>query len=285
MTRRLVAPTLGVLLLAAACGQSGEADGGGTLPASSPSSTTAPATTTTSPAALLDEIRWVVTGLTVDGARVDVPAGSGLFLVFDVGVAAVAGSGGCNGFGGKVEIAGSGLFITDVVSTLIGCQPDVADRETSFFDALGKVEVFALDGDTLALSSADRSTSISLTVEAPPADQNLEGTEWHLVSIGDGDSASSMLAGTDPTLVIDQNRGTVGGSAGCNSYGGAVVIGAETITISDLYSTKMACGKDEVTSQELSILDILGRAATWSVDGDRLLIAADDGRSLEYQAG
>ncbi len=284
MSRRLAVLVLGAMVVLASCGGvQGEASGG--TASSSSSAGSGSSTTTAPPAALISGVRWMVTGLQVDGTLLQVPEGSGLFIVFDVVAGQVTGSGGCNGFGGNVEFDGSGLAISDVVSTLIGCEPGISERETSFFNALAKVAGFALDGEDLTLFSTDRSTVISSVAEPSVSARALGGTEWHLNAILEGEVSVSVVAGTDPTLLVDQDAGTLSGSTGCNTFGGAAVVESESITITDLVATKMACTKDGVMGEESAILDILGRAVTWGVEGDRLLITADDGRSLEYRAG
>jgi heat shock protein HslJ len=278
MTRRLVALALGLVLAAAACGEGSEGGAGETAPTSSGSSEP-------SPGISLAGTRWLVTGLEVGGAVVEVPDGAGLYLDFDANGTAVTGSGGCNSFGGTVEMLNERLRIVDLASTLMGCAPDIADREARFFEALGRVEIIVLEEGRLTLASSDGSDTIVMSARPSVTDAALVGTEWHLGGIISGGATSSVLAGTDPTLVIDQSSGTANGNGGCNSFGATVVIGPESITITDLFSTKMACGKGGVMSQESVVLEVLGRAVSWRVDGDQLLITADDGRALEYRAG
>jgi heat shock protein HslJ len=287
MSRRLVVLTLGMVLMAGACGEASESG--------SPESSSTSTGTSRPPAEVsLAGTNWLVTGLAVGGAAVDVPDGAGLLVEFDAAGTGVSGSGGCNSFSGTVEVIdfsstrnviNGSVRISGLASTLMACAPGISDREAVFFDALSRVEIVALEEDLLTLASSDGSVGVSMAAKPQVTGTPLAGTEWRLTGIITGDAASSVLADTDPNLVIDESAGTLSGSGGCNGFGGAAVVGPESITITDLVSTKMACGKDGVMSQESLLFEVLGRAVSWKVDGDRLQITADDGRALEYQAG
>jgi heat shock protein HslJ len=63
----------------------------------------------------------------------------------------------------------------------------------------------------------------------------LDGTEWTLISL----NGSDVIEGT--TITLSFTDGQVGGNAGCNSYGGQYTATNETLTITDIVSTMMAC--------------------------------------------
>src|SRR5262245_22282281 len=66
----------------------------------------------------------------------------------------VNGNVGCNGFGGKYEIDGDKIKFSDVVSTLMFCEGPVGDQELGTLAVLRDSATYALDGDTLTLTSA-----------------------------------------------------------------------------------------------------------------------------------
>jgi heat shock protein HslJ len=63
----------------------------------------------------------------------------------------VGGFSGCNTYTGSYATDGEAITIGKIVSTHIGCAPDVSDQEASFFDALGRAASFQIQGSTLAL--------------------------------------------------------------------------------------------------------------------------------------
>ena len=71
------------------------------------------------------------------------------FLRFDGG--RVAGSGGCNRFGGKYELAGAKLSFSPFAATRMACPPEIMKTEQGFFTMLGQVRGMKLEGETLEL--------------------------------------------------------------------------------------------------------------------------------------
>lgn len=110
-----------------------------------------------------------------------------------------------------------------------------------------------------------------------PADP-LNGTRWELAQLG-GDVA---MAGVEVTLQFD--AGQAGGSAGCNSYGGAYEIKGHDLAFEPLHSTLMACLDEAVTAQEGNYLRALGQTSTWEFKGQRLYLYNAARQSLVFAA-
>jgi heat shock protein HslJ len=234
-------------------------------------------------AASLPGTRWVVTGFTVDGTGGVLPAGVRLTLDFD-DAGGLGGTAGCNSYFGTAAFTAGGITITGIGSTEMACDAEVMEREASFLAALGRVTAFALEDGHLSLTAAGSAVSMDLTPFVPEADRPLAGTTWWLTTLIDGDAASSIIAGTKPTLVVDDLAGRIGGSTGCNQFGGPATFQEATVVIGDLVSTEMACDP-AVMRQEAFVFDVLGGAATWEIAGTTLRITAADGRALELTAG
>lgn len=80
------------------------------------------------------------------------------------------GNTGCNSLGGKWEASGDELTLSDIVSTLIGCEGAIAEQETAFNAALQAVARYEIDGDTLSLrdaGGAERMTLVPMVYEVP----------------------------------------------------------------------------------------------------------------------
>jgi len=227
--------------------------------------------------------RWVVTGFTLDAAGGLLPAGARLTLDFDAAGGA-GGTAGCNSYFATVALTDQGISVTGIGSTEMACEPEIMDREARFLTALGRAATVARDGDRLTLAAADGSASIDLVPFVPEADRPLAETEWQLTTLIDGDAASSILAGTAPTLVVDDLAGRISGNAGCNRYGGSAAFAEQSVEVGPLMSTKMACDK-AVMDQEAVFLEVLGSAVIWEIDGITLRLTAADGRALEFSTG
>ncbi len=100
----------------------------------------------------------------------------------------------------------------------------------------------------------------------------LENTTWTLTTIGGpGDTVSSLIAGTEITAIF--GNGSVGGSAGCNSYGGDYTVDGNRLTIGSIGSTKMHCTEPAgVMEQETRYLNLLSTTAEYRIEGDRLTL-------------
>lgn len=87
-----------------------------------------------------------------------------------------------------------------------------------------------------------------------PAGAPLVGTTWQLNAY----QQTRPLGGTAITLSFDED--TLGGSAGCNQYGGGYQLEASRLSISDLAMTEMFCMEPAgVMEQEHIFLRLLQR--------------------------
>ena len=241
--RGVWAALLGVLL--AGCGDSGDE-----RPAAGP--------------APFDGIPWVVaSGLDAPGAAEHAPT-----MTFLDG--AVSGSTGCNRFHGPFTVSGDTLEIGGLATTLIGCPDSGAAVEREFLDTLERVARWRMDGDELVLSAEDGGELLRLAEPSPVG-------SWEATSLRTPDAVSSVLPGTSITATFAQD-GTLTGSAGCNDYharyttdGGAIEIGRPGIT------RKACTSPDGVMEQEDAYVAALPRAASYTVEGERLTLLASDG--------
>ncbi len=98
--------------------------------------------------------------------------------------------------------------------------------------------------------------------------------DWELTSATVDRSRLALVDGFPVTLAFDEER--VGGTAACNSYFGTYTSDGETIVISDLGATEMACSPAEVMDLESSFLAALPRASRVTVGGDDLVLVGED---------
>jgi heat shock protein HslJ len=112
------------------------------------------------------------------------------------------------------------------------------------------------------------------------AADDLVGSEWVLLSL----NGNSLIEDTDITLYFEEEL--LGGSAGCNGYGGGrdsgkyVATDKGSLTIPQLAVTVMFCSEPEgIMEQEEAYIHALHNAATYQVIEDRLEIADADGET------
>ena len=84
-----------------------------------------------------------------------------------------------------------------------------------------------------------------------------------------------MLA--DSTVTLDfKAGGEVGGSGGCNSYGGGYTIKDGRLVFSAIVSTLMACTDQAITEQEMAYLAALQTAGRFAITNGMLTIWYDE---------
>ena len=197
-------------------------------------------------------------------------------------------SAGCNLFGGEYRVDGDVLRLDGGLSmTEMGCEQALMDQDSLVADLLMAGPTVALDGDTLVLSSADTSITFLDRVVADP-DLPIEGTVWILVTIIDGESASSVPMDATSTLTFVNGTGTADGTAlvetGCNSGSATVSLGDGTITFGPLGLTKMAC-EQPLMDLESSVVAVLAGDVTFEIEAGSLTITSSSGAAgLQYVA-
>jgi heat shock protein HslJ len=112
----------------------------------------------------------------------------------------------------------------------------------------------------------------------PTVEDPLDGTSWVLVGYG----LAAPLPGTQITANFED--GQVGGSSGCNSYGGSYEVKGESITVTEIFVTEMACMDPEgVMEQEQTYLQYLSGATTFRVSEGQLQMTRPDGETLTFR--
>jgi heat shock protein HslJ len=112
--------------------------------------------------------------------------------------------------------------------------------------------------------------------DSPPTESStLVGTEWVLVSL----NSTAPIADREITLSFD--RESIEGSAGCNTYGGSYTASGDSLRLSGVYATEMACVEPEgIMAQEQAYFQALNAAARYQMDGDRLELYDEAGTQI-----
>jgi heat shock protein HslJ len=112
----------------------------------------------------------------------------------------------------------------------------------------------------------------------------LVGPTWQLTAYNNGKEAVvSVLSGTEITAQFGED-GNLAGSAGCNNYNASYQVEGGAIQFGPAMSTRMYCAEPEgIMEQEAAYLAALEMAATYKIEGDRLLLhSAEGARVAEY---
>jgi heat shock protein HslJ len=106
------------------------------------------------------------------------------------------------------------------------------------------------------------------------------GTSWVLLSMLDAGGNLTPVPADPPVTLEFRNTGTLGGSAGCNRYGGSYERHGIRINITGVTSTLMYCADTGVNNREAAYLGLLGRARFVRIDGDSLRFFDGEGGDL-----
>lgn len=116
--------------------------------------------------------------------------------------------------------------------------------------------------------------------QADPAG-DLAGTQWQLASYGTPGAETPLAPGSVVTLSFE-SAGRLGGTGGCNSFGGEYTVQNNTLTISEVVSTLMACADNAVTQQEQAYLSALRAAHSFEQLDSQLIIHYGSGQRLVF---
>jgi copper homeostasis protein (lipoprotein) len=105
------------------------------------------------------------------------------------------------------------------------------------------------------------------TCGTPWADSPLRNTTWKLVRLN-GAPAAATEKQREPHLVFNTKEPRVSGSDGCNRLMGSFELDGDTLRLSRMASTMMACA--DSAAQERAFVEALGKVQTWQVRGSHL---------------
>ena len=113
----------------------------------------------------------------------------------------------------------------------------------------------------------------------PSAASGLANTAWKLESLGPKGSEVPVLDGYPITLTFE-DESKVGGSSGCNSYGGQYTVKDGALSFSQIVSTMVACVDQAAMQQETDFHAALNSAGSYQLDGDHLTIEYGGGQAV-----
>jgi len=108
---------------------------------------------------------------------------------------------------------------------------------------------------------------------------HLDGTKWTLTEYVHDGLPRQILPGTTVTLFFT-DEGSIGGSAGCNSYFGSYELEGTRISIGSIGQTLMACMEPGVMEQEYLYLSLLSDVVSVTAGSDTLSFQDSRGTTI-----
>jgi heat shock protein HslJ len=178
---------------------------------------------------------------------------------------------------GVYSTDGSSLRMETPTTTMLICKSaDIMQQEGTFLESLANVTEYRKEGDRLMAYTVEDQRLLTL---APAQPVSFEGTTWDLKFVYDDDEWLSLISGSTITAQFEDDQ--MSGSAGCNSYNATVSKEGETLTISNVASTRKACAEPEgIMEQESLYLSKLSSVKGLKTVGDALALLDADGQAI-----
>ncbi len=154
------------------------------------------------------------------------------------------------------------------------CVDSMAGEEAGAFEFLVLLSLENVPAMSGCCRVSPPSDAMDATASGPSPDA-LYGRRWLLEDI----EGAGVIDNLNSPIRFNP-IGTASGHAGCNRFSGGVVLGAGTIDVGPLATTRRACA-EPVMDQERRFLGALARSEQWQLGDDGLLrLTAADGRGL-----
>ena len=137
-----------------------------------------------------------------------------------------------------------------------------------------------LVGIALVLTALMAACAAAAQDQPPAQGAALLDTEWVLVAL----NGNALIEGKAVTLRFGET--SIEGSGGCNTYGGSYTASEDSLSLSDVYWTEMACVEPKgIMEQEQAYFQALNAAARYRVaqgqsSGDRLELTDEAGAQV-----
>jgi len=110
--------------------------------------------------------------------------------------------------------------------------------------------------------------------------QSLYDTKWSLKKIHSETGVEEVIAKS--FIRFNQAKNSAGGNGGCNSFGSTAVVAGESISIKDIFSTKMYC--EGVQATEDAFFKQLAKVNRFEIKNKSLIFYHDKELLLEFES-
>ena len=183
----------------------------------------------------------------------------------------VAGNATCNQYTTSYTLDGNNISFGPVAGTLMACSVG-ADQEAAYLAALGSAQTYEIFGANMQITYDGG--VLNFTSQNLP----LENVLWQAIMV----AGQPVLEGVEITALFEPGEtageGTVGGSAGCNSYNTSYTFADGRLTVnSPMAMTQALCPDEALNQLEQSYVTTLQTAESYEIFGDQLLVQGPDG--------
>jgi heat shock protein HslJ len=231
-----------------------------------------PTTSPSTPARGLVGTTWTLTTYRANGVMT--PASTAAVAPLSFAAAGrLAGSTGCNSFGGTYTATASALTISLANQTLIACPAVLAPQEEAILKQLPSVANYTTTANALTLTDKNKTELFSYAA----ASTGIKDSAWKITGVNNGNGAVSTTALTEKLSASFDAGGQFSGFGGCNRLSGPYKLsGNNGLTIGPLVSTLIGCQGD-VGELEAEYSTALAKVASYEISGTKLTLRDKNG--------
>jgi putative lipoprotein len=146
------------------------------------------------------------------------------------------------------------------------------NAEPYAIDPLAPVTPIVIIVNVIGADDAAAATNLPAEPTPPPA---ILGATWNATAI----AGTPVVRGSVSSLSIGSDM-RAGGRGGCNSWFAQAQVGEQTLMLSAVAATRMACIDDALTAQETAFFNALAQTRFWRLDGTTLTLLDAAGAEL-----
>lgn len=198
-------------------------------------------------------------------------SGTSLTVMFDEGKVNV--NAGCNAMSGPYTLCDSGLCVSELSSTAIGCDADRMEQDTwiaDFFTSKPKLEYAA---PRLTLVGPDATFALLDREEANP-DRSLMERLWNIDTLISGGTASNTPFQNAATVQFEDDFTFLAFDT-CNHIVGTYEVRAQTIMLNDVSKDDRYCDTDLGVQQHIGQV-FSSPTLKFTIEAQRLTLTAGD---------
>jgi heat shock protein HslJ len=178
-------------------------------------------------------------------------------------------SAGCNGHFGDYSVCDGHLCASSLGSSEIGCDAERHAQDEWFASFFTSTPSFSYDNDTLTFEGDDATLEF-LDRELANPDRSLTGRSWTVDTFITGSAASNLPLQEPPTVSFDDD-GSFEAFTTCNTLEGSFVVSEQSLVLSNVSTTDVACSDTGSQNAEMHIAQVLSNGTvSFEIDAARL---------------
>jgi heat shock protein HslJ len=188
----------------------------------------------------------------------------------------------CNNMGGDFTIEGQRVVVPGLFSTEMGCDARRHGQDEWLQAFFTSRPAFALEGNTLTLSS-ESARLVFLDREVADPDRALTGTLWEASNYIDGDTAMGLMGIEGPRITFAAD-GTWQARSVCLEASGRYEASGDRLKLSGTQAKQGECVDNDKTAAEFVRSVLVDGELTFAIDAGRLTLKTGGPRSLDAHA-